>query len=126
MLKKRLAMGAIAAALLGSIVLAGGASAGGDATTRVTIKGGGEVFGYVSSSKPRLCAKNRLIKVWRERGGSQGGGDDTYTGNSDSASKSGDRYMWSVGNPGLKGKFYAKAAKIPGCKADTSPTIKID
>jgi hypothetical protein len=33
---------------------------------------------------------------------------------------------WSIGNPGLSsGKYYARAGKKPGCKADASKTIQI-
>ena len=42
---------------------------------------------------------------------------------SDTASLNGSRYMWSTGNTGLEGAFYARAARIPGCKADTSRTV---
>lgn len=43
----------------------------------------------------------------------------------DIAEPNGPDAMWSIGNSGFKtGKFYAKAAKVPGyCKAATSATI---
>jgi hypothetical protein len=117
---KAILAGAAAAAVLG----AGAAQAGGDADTKVTIKApGSEVYGYVKSSKENKCANDRLVKVFRQKGGSQGGGDDVKIG-SDRAQPNGDRYMWSIGNPGVQGKkIFAKAGRIPGCLPDASPTI---
>jgi hypothetical protein len=117
---KAILAGAAAAAVLG----AGAAQAGGDADTRVIIKApGSEVYGYVKSSKENKCAADRLVKVFRQKGGSQGGGDDVKIG-SDRAQANGDRYMWSIGNPGVQGKkIFAKAGRIPGCLPDASPTI---
>lgn len=42
----------------------------------------------------------------------------------DTASRSGDIYVWNTGNTGLYGKFYAWAGRTPNCKAAASPTIK--
>jgi hypothetical protein len=42
----------------------------------------------------------------------------------DTADLSGGRYAWDTGNTGASGKFYARAGKIPGCKADTSKTVR--
>lgn len=117
--KAILAVGAVAA-----VVASGAAQAGGDAETKVTIKApGSEVYGYVKSPKPNKCADDRKVKVFRQKGGEQGGGDDIKVG-TDRAARNGDRYMWSIGNPGLQGrKIYAKAGRIPGCLPDASPTI---
>lgn len=114
----------LAVAAVVALVASGPAQAGGDADTKVTIKApGSEVYGYVKSSKPNKCADDRLVKVFRQKGGEQGGGDDVKIG-SDRAQANGDRYMWSIGNPGVQGKkIYAKAGRIPGCLPDASPTI---
>ena len=60
----------------------GAASAGGgNAKTKVTIKApGGDVYGYVKSTKPNRCADDRKVKVFRQKGGEQGGGDDIKVG----------------------------------------------
>ena len=116
----------IGAAGLAAVVLwtgAPGALAGGDAETKVTIKGGGEVFGYVKSDKLRRCAKDRKVTVFKQKGGEQGGGDDIKVGSDDAGERVGDRYMWSIGNPGTTGQIYAKVRRIEGCKGDTSPTV---
>lgn len=117
-------MAIVAAASLVALFAHGAAQAGGDASTKVIIKApGSEVYGYVKSSKENKCANDRLVKVFRQKGGEQGGGDDVKVG-SDRAQPNGDRYMWSIGNPGLQGKkIYAKAGRIPGCLPDASPTI---
>jgi hypothetical protein len=117
---------AVAIAAAAGLIVSGAASAGGGkAETKVTIKApGGDVYGYVKSSKPNKCANDRKVKVFRQKGGDQGGGDDIKIG-SDRAAPNGDRYMWSIGQPGNTSgkKLYARAGKIPGCKADSSRTI---
>ena len=94
--------------------------------TIVTIKSeGGDPVGTVKSSNEAKCADDRLVKVYKEKGGSQGGGDDVYTGSQDTTSFSNGKYRWSVGQPGLEGKHYARAPKTNKCKADNSPTIRL-
>jgi len=107
-------------AVAGGLGLSGAASAGGTAPTKVTIEGTSDVFGYVESPD-RDCMKDRKVAVLKQQG-SKGGGDDEKVG-ADNASKSGDRYRWSVGNPGINGKFYARARAIPGCEGDSSKTV---
>lgn len=90
------------------------------AKTKVTIKAAGtDLFGYVKSPKPAKCADEREVTLFKvTRNGNQRIASDT-------ASLNGDRYMWSTGNTGMTGKFYARAGKIPGCKADSSKTIRV-
>ena len=97
-----------------------------DAETQVTIKGPGNVFGFVSSDKLNKCAKDRKVKLYKQKG-DIGGGDDKYTGLKYLADdKDGDRYKWDAGNPGLNsGKYYARAPKIDGCQADNSKTLVV-
>lgn len=97
---------------------------GGKADTQVTIKSeGGDPVGTVNSPNENKCANDRLVKIYREKGGSQGGGDDVYTGSMDTTSFSNGKYRWSVGQPGLEGKHYARAPGTSKCKADNSKTI---
>ncbi|HSI81701.1 MAG TPA: hypothetical protein VK919_13725 [Solirubrobacterales bacterium] len=103
--------------------ITGVAHAGGAAKTKVTVKGSSEIYGFVKSSKKK-CMNNRKVTVFRQKG-SRGGGDDVRVA-SDNAEKSGDRYRWSIGNPGLQGKrIYARAGRIPGCKAGASATYRV-
>ncbi len=109
------------AAGLGTMGAAVGVAA--DAPTTVTIKAEGvDLSGTVASPKPRLCAANRHVVVFKQIG-ARGGGDDQKFA-SDNASLSGGVYEWSTGNTGVAGKFYARVHHIIGCKGDTSPTIR--
>ena len=124
-MKGKAFLAATAIVAVGGLAVTSSVGARADADTKVTIKApGGDVYGYVKSSKPKRCADDRKVKVYRQKGGAQGGGDDIKIG-TDNASKNGDRYQWSIGQPGVSGKkIYARAGKIPGCKADNSPTIR--
>lgn len=107
-----------------ALVTAALASAGGKAETEVTIKSeGGDPVGTVKSPNEAKCADDRLVKIYREKGGEQGGGDDVFTGSMDTTSFSNGKYRWSVGQPGLEGKHYARAPGTNKCKADNSKTI---
>jgi hypothetical protein len=109
-----------------ALVVAALASAGSKADTQVTIKSeGGDPVGTVKSSNEGKCADDRLVKIYKEKGGEPGGGDDVYTGVSDTTSFSNGKYRWSVGQPGLNGKHYARAPGTNKCKADNSETITL-
>ena len=120
-------MAIAALAVATGLIVTGAASAGGGGggtDTKVTIKApGGDVYGKVKSSKPNKCANGRKVKVYRQKGGDQGGGDDIKIG-TDIAQANNDGYEWNIGQPGVSGKkIYARAGKIPGCRADNSKTI---
>jgi hypothetical protein len=114
----------VAAGICCALAIPGVATADHHAATTVTIKGSGDIYGYVSSPAPKKCAKDRKIKVYKQKGSTQKPSTDKVVA-SDLASKSGDRYMWSVGQPGVNGKIYARAGKTPDCKADSSKTITV-
>ena len=110
------------AAIAISGMFATSASAADRAETKVTIRGGGEVYGYVKSADPANCSQDRKVTVFIQVG-APGGGDDMKVSN-DNASLNGSRYQWSIGNPGLQGEpIYAKAKRTSECKADFSKTI---
>ncbi|HKP89559.1 MAG TPA: hypothetical protein VJT75_06240 [Thermoleophilaceae bacterium] len=96
------------------------------ASTTVTIKGkNGDFHGTVDSPKLNRCAKNRTVKVFKQKGAEQHPSSDTQIG-SDKSELQGDHGVWSTGNSGFKsGRFYARAPKREGCRGDSSPTIKI-
>ena len=113
---------ALATAAVALTALTGIASAAG-AETKVSIKGeNGDYYGYVKSADTD-CTDGRKVTVFKQLGSVQDPRNDQKIG-SDTA-EGGTKAMWSIGNSGYKsGKFYAKAAKVPGvCKAATSPTI---
>jgi hypothetical protein len=110
------------AAGLGALVAAP-AHAGGLAATTVTIEADGtDLSGTVESSQV-VCMDDRKVIVLKQKG-AKGGGDDKRVA-TDTADLSGDVGVWSTGNTGLEGRFYAKVRKTEFCKADTSPTIRV-
>jgi len=123
--KTRTALVSLAALAVSVSGLAGatGASAA-SADTKVVIKAeSGGFYGYVKSSDPDTCANDRKVTLFEQLGSTQDPRSDRKVG-SDTASPNGTKYMWSTGNTGDRsGDFYARASKIPGCKAATSKTI---
>jgi len=123
--KPKLLSVTLAVAVCGSLAAAGIASAGTTrAKTTVTIQvQNGDFSGTVDSPKPRLCAKDRKIVLFKQVGSVQDPSMDQRVG-MDTASVNGNVYEWSTGNTGLFGKFYARAGKTPDCKADNSDTVR--
>ena len=120
-MRKKMTLGTVAL-VTGVLAFSGIAAAGGTAPTKVTVEGSGSVYGYVKSSK-KSCMDDRKVNVYEIKG-QKGGGDDNKIA-SDRADKQGDYYVWDVGNPGADKDFYARAGAIPGCEADSSPTIEV-
>jgi hypothetical protein len=120
-MSRKVAVAAVAGITALALALAPSAGAGGKASTKVSIKGPGEVFGFVKSNKPARCAKNRKVVVFRVRPGK----DERIA--SDTADRSGDRFMWSIGNPGLSpGRYYAKARATQKCKGAKSKILRVE
>ena len=120
-------LAAAAIAVAGGFAVVGSAGAGGGgAETKVTIKAPSEIFGKVKSPNLERCAEGRKVKVFRQKGGEQGGGDDIKVG-TDNAEVNGDYGQWSIGNPGVPEgkKVYAKAGRIEGCQKDSSRTVRV-
>ena len=123
MTRKNKITAALATAAVALTAFAGAAEASTSST--VSIMGtNGDYYGYVHSSDATHCENNRKVVVYKQLGATQAPKTDQKIG-SDIAAPNGPDAMWSIGNSGYKsGKFYAKAAKVPGyCKAATSPTI---
>lgn len=108
-----------------TLAVGGLAGAATRAKTTVTIEspGGGEYRGYVASPKPKLCAKDRKVVLYKQKGTEQDRRVDEKIA-SDTASLQGDRYQWNTGNTGKYGRFYAFAVRTPDCKPAFSATIK--
>jgi hypothetical protein len=106
-----------------SVIIAGIALAGTATSTTVTIQVQGRDFsGFVKSPNPDLCANGRKVSLYKQSGSDQSPSTDTKIA-TDTASRNGDGYQWSTGNTGVSGRFYARARRIPGCKADSSMTV---
>jgi len=103
--------------------VAAAAGGGTKIKTAVTIQVEGRDFsGYVNSPQPRKCAKDRKVILYKQVGRNQNPSRDQRVA-TDTASKNGDRYMWSTGNTGITGKFYARVKATSACKADTSKPL---
>ena len=113
-------LGAVALALM---ALAGPASAADPAKTTLTIRAQGlDLSGTVESSRGS-CLGDRNIKLYKQKGKEQRPGSDTLVG-TDTSERQGDHGEWSTGNTGLRGKFYVRTGKVPGCTAAASKTIR--
>lgn len=111
------------AALLALPLGAEVASAAAPAASTVTITAEGtDLSGTVSSPKAS-CEGDRKVVVFKQRG-TRGGGNDVRLA-SDITEVQGGIGVWSTGNTGESGKFYAKVTKTTRCKADFSGTVVI-
>jgi hypothetical protein len=125
--KPKLLPTAIAIAVVGAVSVAGTVTAGaGDrADTTVTIKTeNGDFWGFVSSPRPRKCADERKVVLFKQVGSEQDPSVDERIGSDTASLNGGDRAEWNTGNTGVYGKFYARAGKTEDCKGDTSKTIR--
>ena len=115
----------MALVVVSTLAVGGFAAAATRAKTTVTIEspGSGEYRGYVSSPKPRLCAKGRKVLLYKQKGTVQDRSVDTRVA-SDRASLNGDRYQWNTGQLGMYGRFYAFAVRTPDCQPAFSDTIR--
>jgi hypothetical protein len=123
-LRPKLLVSVVALAVCGAVALTGIASAGHRAKTRVTIQTeNGDFWGKVFSPRLHKCADNRKIKVYKQQGPEQNPGTEEVVAR-DTSELHGDHGEWNTGNTGLRGgKFYARAGRIPGCRADSSRTV---
>src|SRR5215212_8144738 len=65
---------------------------------------------------------NGKVKVYKQKGAEQSPSTDRVIA-SDTSERQGDVGVWSVGNTGMEGKFYARTGATLECKADSSPAI---
>jgi hypothetical protein len=125
-LKPKLLVTVLALAVCGAVALTGIAVAREAAETKVTIREqNGDFHGSVQSSKLNRCADERKVKVYKQQGQEQNPGSEEVVA-SDTSELQGDKGVWNTGNTGFQsGKYYARAGKIPGCKADSSKTVQV-
>ncbi len=102
-------------------------TAGGTAplpTSSVTITADGlDLSGTVSSSRA-ACERDRRVVVFKVLGAK--GGEDDVRFASDTTQASGGVGVWSTGNTGVEGRFYAKVRRTSRCAADVSRVIRAD
>jgi hypothetical protein len=112
-----------AAALIALPLGVDSAHAAAPAGSKVTIdRAGSDLFGTVSSGRA-ACEGNRTVVLYKQRG-TRGGGDDVRIASDDTEVQNGVG-VWSTGNTGQAGKFYAKVKKTAQCKAGVSSTITV-
>ena len=113
----------VAAVALALLALAGPASAAGPAKTTLTIRAQGtDLSGTVQSTRGS-CLGDRNIKLYKQKGKEQRPGSDTLVA-TDTSERQGNRGEWSTGNTGMRGKFYVRTGKVPGCTGAASKTIR--
>ena len=106
------------------VTTGGNAGAATKAGTTVTIQAEGvDLFGKVKSTK-LSCLGDRTVKVYKQKGTAQSPATDRVIA-SDTSERQGDVGVWSVGNTGMEGKFYALATGTDSCKKGFSKTIKV-
>lgn len=104
--------------IIATTLLAGSLAA--PASVTVTIKAEGtDMFGVVKSSRPAQCADDRTVRVYKLVQG------EPHLWATDTTELQGGKGVWSTGNTGTEGRFFAKVGKKPGCKGDVSPTIRV-
>lgn len=126
-MKPKLLPTVIATAVLGVVSVAGTVTAGAGqrAETTVTIRTeNGDFWGYVSSPRPRKCADERKVVLFKQVGSEQDPSVDERVASDTASLNGGDRAEWNTGNTGVFGKFYARVGRTEDCKGDTSKTIR--
>ena len=110
---------AVAAALL---VGTAPSDAAGRAKTTVTIKAENTDLSGTVKSKRKVCKNGRRVLLVKQKG-AKGGADDKVVA-SDTTELKGGVGVWSTGNTGLEGRFYAKVKRTKQCKGATSKTVR--
>jgi len=112
----------VVALLVGALAVASVANARAGAETKVTInEENGDFSGKVKSEKQK-CVEERKVTLWKQSGKEPDPGADEKIA-TDTTDEGGE---WSTGNTGVeKGKYYAKAHKVSGCKKAYSKTVRV-
>ncbi len=114
-------VGTATAVAIATVAGAPPAAAAKPAKVTVTIDAEGvDIFGTIKSPKPKRCADERTVKVFRLIDG------EPHLWATDTSEKQGNKYVWSIGNTGTEGRYYARVAKKAGCKAAKSRTIRVE
>jgi hypothetical protein len=88
----------------------------------VTIKAEGTDLSGTVKSKRRACKHERKVFLVKQKG-AKGGSDDKVIA-SDTTELDDGVGVWSTGNTGIEGRFYAKIKRTPLCKAAVSRTVR--
>lgn len=92
------------------------------ANNTVTIKAENTDLSGTVKSKQAICKDGRKVILIKQKGAK--GGDDDQVISSDTTELDGNVGVWSTGNTGIEGRFYAKIKKTADCKAAVSDTVR--
>ncbi len=92
------------------------------ANNAVTIQAENTDLSGTVTSKRKSCKDGRKVLLVKQKG-AKGGDDDTVIA-SDTTELQNGVGVWSTGNTGIEGRFYAKVKRTPSCKGATSPTVR--
>lgn len=107
---------------VGMVAAVSNAEAATKARTTLTIQAEGiDLSGKVKSQK-LSCLGGRTVKVYKQKGTAQNPATDPVVA-SDTSERVGSVGVWSTGNTGLEGKFYARTRGTLVCTGATSQTI---
>jgi len=87
----------------------------------VTIQAEGTDLSGTVKSPRRICKADRKVLLVKQKGAK--GGDDDQVIASDTTSLQDGKWVWSTGNTGTEGRFYAKVRRTADCKRALSPTV---
>lgn len=114
----------VAAAATGALAGTAPAEAASRAKVTVTITAEGTEMSGAVLSKRLACKDERKVVLYRQVG-KRGGADDVAFA-SDITEVVDGKGVWSTGNTGEYGKFYAKVKATSQCAKAESPTIRIE
>jgi hypothetical protein len=107
---------------LSMVVAPGAVEAATKAKTTLTIKAEGVDLSGTVESKKLSCLGGRKVKVYKQVGSEQNPKTDPVIA-SDISERQGNIGVWSTGNTGKSGKFYARTGGTLECRGDISQTI---
>ena len=80
--------------------------------------------GFVFSPKPRKCAADRWVRLFRQKGKKQNRKRDVFIQAKHASKAPNGKYKWTVHRRPLRAsKFYARMPAISGCQRDRTKTI---
>jgi len=116
---------ALGLATAGAVLVAAPSStAAPRANNTVTIQAENTDLSGTVKSKRKACKNERKVFLVKQKGAK--GGDDDKVIASDTTELEGGVGVWSTGNTGIEGRFYAKVKRTALCKAATSPTVRAE
>jgi hypothetical protein len=92
------------------------------ANNTVTIKAEGTDLSGTVKSRFAVCKDERKVFLVKQKGAK--GGDDDKVVAMDTTELEDNVGVWSTGNTGIEGRFYAKIKRTANCKAAVSDSVR--